>query len=643
VAGEPTETEAVAAAGLATSPDLLVNSLGEYTRVWIRRVRSGESGALPVILGLVALGIYFQLSQSSFLGATNIANLMGQAGWIITLAMAQTFILLLGEIDLSVGFNAAIGGLITVWMVSINNPYPVWLAIVTGLVVTAVISAIEGLIVVWLRIPSFVVTLAGLLGLNGVLIWLFEKTGSVGQGGSISLRPGFLNDLVNCNMSPAAGWIVLIAAVVLGGLFLIMRDRRRHANNLVAPPLGVTLLKIGAAAAIGAVLVLVLNVNRATTGTLQGVPWVVPIVLALLVATTILLSRTKFGRYMYAVGGNAEAARRAGINLSRIRVLAFALCGLFAGITGILYSSQLGSMNENFPGGQYVLYSVAGGGYLVAAQLHVSDRAVGGRCHLVMQALEARERESRREVDLDVDGLRLGTDPFRGRGGAQRCVYECRVEAGGRRARVNRRARRVARRDGERQFQCVARIAEGKGLEVGDLDRDARVGRDVGDSRSEHVGTFLIDQARLLAFATCLVVGVLRLDLFLDVAADGAVAQVHEQLVNGGVVGQRKHVQAFNPILARIGKLLGHVHPRDIARHLCVYAGGLAQRLYRHAFGRRFEIQRARAGLLRLRGARSRCGAHPHHQNRHPGDHAHIHRGILVVGGLEEHFAPAMC
>ncbi len=361
VAGEPTEAEAAAAVGLPSSPDLLVNSLGEYTRVWFRRVRSGESGALPVIVGLIALGIYFQLTQSSFLSATNIANLMGQASWIITLAMAQTFILLLGEIDLSVGFNAAIGGLITVWMVSINNPYPVWVAILAGLAISAAISAIEGLIVVWLKIPSFVVTLAGLLGLNGVLIWLFEKTGSVGQGGSISLRPGFLNDLVNGNMSPATGWIVLIAAVAVGGLFLVLRDRRRHSAGLVAPPIGVTLLKIGAAAAIGAVLVLVLNVNRAAVGTLEGVPWVVPIVLVLLVATSILLSRTKFGRYMYAVGGNAEASRRAGINLSRIRVAAFALCGVFAGITGILYASQLGSMNENFPGGQYVLYSVAGG------------------------------------------------------------------------------------------------------------------------------------------------------------------------------------------------------------------------------------------------------------------------------------------
>jgi D-xylose transport system permease protein len=361
VVGEPEETAIVAGLGAATSPDLMVNSLGEYTRLWLRRVRSGESGALPVIIGLIALVIYFQLSQSTFLSASNIANLMGQAGWIITIAMAQAFILLLGEIDLSVGFNAAIGGTITIWLVSISHPWPTALAILAGLVVCAAIAAIEGLIIVWLKIPSFVVTLAGLLGLNGVLIWLFDVSKTVSVGGTISNHNTFINDLVNGNLSATAGWIVLIASVVLGGVFMITRDRRRVANGLAAPPLGVTLLKLGVMAVIGAALVFVLNINRAAFGTLEGVPWVVVVVLVLLLATTVLLMRTKFGRYVYAVGGNAEAARRAGINLNRIRVLSFTLAGLFAGITGILYASYLGSMSENFPGGQYVLYSVAGG------------------------------------------------------------------------------------------------------------------------------------------------------------------------------------------------------------------------------------------------------------------------------------------
>ncbi len=362
LAGEPQASDSAEAIALTSAPDVLSNSLGEYMRVWLRRVRSGESGALPVIIGLIALGAYFQLSESSFLSATNIANLMGQAGWIITIAMAQTFILLLGEIDLSVGFNAAIGGTITIWMVSVHNPWPTPVAILAGLVVCMAIATIEGLIIVWLRIPSFVVTLAGLLGLNGVLIFLFDAAGSVGNGGTITNQNTFINDLVNGNISPAAGWIILIAAVVIGGFFMVFRDRRRRANGLVAPPLGVTLLKLGVATVIGAVLVLVLSVNRGSAFvTLEGVPWVVLILLILLLLSSLLLTRTKFGRYVYAVGGNAEAARRAGINLRRIRVLAFTLAGLFAGITGILYASFLGSMSENFQGGQYVLYSVAGG------------------------------------------------------------------------------------------------------------------------------------------------------------------------------------------------------------------------------------------------------------------------------------------
>jgi len=364
LAGEPEAAKVADEIALTSAPEVLAGSLGEYTRIWLRRVRNGESGALPVIIGLIAIGAYFQISQHAFLSAANIANLMGQAGWIITIAMAQVFVLLLGEIDLSVGFNGAVGATITFWMLAVKNPFPVWAAIVVGLAVCGAIAAFEGLLVVWLRIPSFVVTLAGYLGLSGVLLWLFQQTGSVGLGGVISdtgFKSGFINDIVFGNLTPTVGWIALIVIVGLAAAFMITRDRRRRAHGLVAPPLSVTLLKIAVMAAVGVVLVLVLNVNRSKGAfPLQGVPWVVPIILGLLAVTSVLLTRTRFGRYMYAIGGNAEAARRAGINLSRIRVLAFMCTGLMAGVMGILYASNLGSISNGFNGGQYVLYSVAG-------------------------------------------------------------------------------------------------------------------------------------------------------------------------------------------------------------------------------------------------------------------------------------------
>jgi D-xylose transport system permease protein len=358
VAGGLQPEEPPAEVAVASAPELLAGSLREYTNVWFRRVRSGESGALPVIIGLIAIVIYFQISQSTFLSAGNIFDLMGQAGWIIALAMAQTFVLLLGEIDLSVGFNAAVGATITFWMLAVAHPFPVWLAIIAGLAVTSAIAAIEGLVIVWLKIPSFVVTLAGYLALSGLLLWLYEETGSVGLGGVISdsgFKSSLVNDIVSGSLSRVASWIVLVVIVALAAVFSIMRDQRRRGHGLVAPPLSVTILKIAVMALIGVVLVFVLNLHGSS-----GVPWVVLVVLGLLGIMSVLLSRTKFGRYAYAVGGNAEAARRAGVSLSRIRVTAFALCGFMGGIAGILYASELGSISNNFQGGEYVLYSVAG-------------------------------------------------------------------------------------------------------------------------------------------------------------------------------------------------------------------------------------------------------------------------------------------
>jgi D-xylose transport system permease protein len=369
-------------AAVASTPDLIADSLGEYTRIWLRRVRSGESGVLPVVLGLIAIVIYFQIRSSLFLSASNLVNLITQAAFIITFGMAEVFVLLLGEIDLSVGYNGACGAVITLWALSGSHPLPWWLAVICGLAFSGAYSGLEGVLITWLRLPSFVVTLAGYLGGLGLLLALIDLA-APGSGGTIRLTSNVLNDIEGGAMSPAAGWIVMIVAVVLFAVFMVTRDARRRANKLAAPPVTVTIMKIGVMALAGVAVVLIGNTNRGVGFTVvEGVPWVVLVILVLLVLWTLLLNRTRFGRYVYAIGGNAEAARRAGVNLSRIRIAAFALCGVTAGISGIIYSSNLAGMSSNFAGGQYVLFGVAaaviGGTSLFGGRGRMIGAVLGG-------------------------------------------------------------------------------------------------------------------------------------------------------------------------------------------------------------------------------------------------------------------------
>ena len=356
---QPPEADEVAEQTAAiAAPEVIADSFGEYVKIWWTRVRSGESGALPVILGLAAIVIYFQARSSLFLSAGNLVNLIEQAAWIVTLGMAEVFVLLLGEIDLSIGFSSVIGGVFTCWLLVPPNPAPWPLAVLVGLAFPALYSGIQGVIVTWLRLPSFVVTLAGYLFGQGFLLFIINEA-APGSGGTIRLYSNVLSDIESGAMSVTAGWIVMAAAVVLAGGLFVVRDGRRRASKLAAPPVSVTWLKVAVMAIAGVVVVLIGNTNRGIAVAVRGVPWVVLVILVVLVAYNFLLGRTRFGRYMYAIGGNAEAARRAGINLSRIRVVAFALCGLTAGIMGIIYSSLLGSVSANVPGGQNVLYAVA--------------------------------------------------------------------------------------------------------------------------------------------------------------------------------------------------------------------------------------------------------------------------------------------
>ena len=375
----PAQDEAAtAAAQVAAPPEVIADSLGEYVRIWLKRVRSGESGALPVIIGLVAIVVYFQARNSLFLSAGNLVNLVIQGAVFIVLGMAEVFVLLLGEIDLSVGFNAAIGATITAWL-AFSAPW--WVAILAGLAATTAIGALQGTLITRLRLPSFVVTLAGLLGLEGLLIVLVSRSGH-GPGGTIPISNSIIDDLTTGNLGPAAGWVVIVVIVVLAGVFLVLRDRRRRASNLVAPPASVTALKVAAMAAAGAAVVLVGNTNRGIRIPVRGVPWVVFIVLGILTLWTALLGRTRFGRYVYAIGGNAEAARRAGVNLVMIRTVAFTLCGLTAGAAGVIYASRLGSISTNVDGGQLVLFAVAsaviGGTHLYGGVGRMLHAVLGG-------------------------------------------------------------------------------------------------------------------------------------------------------------------------------------------------------------------------------------------------------------------------
>jgi D-xylose transport system permease protein len=352
---EPTEEEIMATPD--ASADLLANSMGDYLRIVGRRIKSGESGALPVIVGLVVIVIFFQLKNSLFLSAGNLVNLMAQSAFIITLGMAEIFVLLLGDIDLAAGFTAACGAVIALWMLALGDP--LWAALLASLAATAAYGALQGIITAKLRLPSFVVTLAGQLFLSGMLLYLISATGSIGVGGVINLHSSIINDIEGGQMSPAATWIVMIAIALVAGAVMFASDQRRRSAGLVAPPVSVTLLKVAGVLIAAIIVAAIANQNRGRLIVLQGMPWSVLVVLAILFLWTVLLGRTRFGRYIYAIGGNAEAARRAGISIVRIRTLAFMLCGLTAGMTGIIYASYLGSISNGVQGGQNVLNAVA--------------------------------------------------------------------------------------------------------------------------------------------------------------------------------------------------------------------------------------------------------------------------------------------
>ena len=234
-----------------------------------------------------------------------------------------------------------------------SHGWPWYLAIAAGVLACAGIGLIQGLIITGIGLPSFVVTLAGFLFWGGVMLKI------LGNGGTFPINDTIINDIASNNLSNLAGWVVMLVIVGVFGLLAWRSDARRRSAGLVAPPPAVTLIKIGVALLCGIGLVLLCNANRGVIVPISGVPWVVLLVLGVLGVWTFVLGRTKLGRYIYAIGGNAEAARRAGVSLWRVRTTAFVLCSLTAGIAGVVYASRLRSISTTVDGGTLVLYGIA--------------------------------------------------------------------------------------------------------------------------------------------------------------------------------------------------------------------------------------------------------------------------------------------
>ena len=373
----PDEGRTTTADGAFSADVVRTQSLRGAFGDYVTRVRSGDMGSLPAVSGLIVLIIIFGAANDTFTTQINIANLVTQAGPICVLAMGLVLVLLLGEIDLSAGVAGSTGAMTAgLMMVDHGQSWPV--ATLGALVVGAVIGLAIGLLVARLGIPSFVVTLAFFLGLQGVLLKF------IGQGGSVRFNDPVLRGLAIKNVDPAIG-LVGAAVIVVGFALLSLRTYRvQVSRGLQHPPLSLVGLRIAMIAAILFGVVLFMNQNRSRNPNfpIEGVPRMLIVVVALLIVWTFVLTRTRYGRHLYAVGGNAEAARRAGINVARIRTSAFIACSAMAAISGILLAANTGGISPGSGGGNTLLYAVGaaviGGTSLFGGKGRAVDAVIGG-------------------------------------------------------------------------------------------------------------------------------------------------------------------------------------------------------------------------------------------------------------------------
>jgi D-xylose transport system permease protein len=387
-----TEDQQLAELAAAASTAPIEGGVREYWHAYRQRVRAGDLGSLPAVGGLILLVIIFSIAQSSFWSLGNFGNLITQAAPITLLAMGLVFVLLLGEIDLAAGTTSGVGAATTAALVynGVN-----WIpAVLAALAIGFVIGYFVGFMRAIIRVPSFVVTLALFLALQGVVIWVVN---SVHASGNIPLKSSVLNALEQSNMPLWLGWFMGVVLVV-GYVAVKLYDRRaRRSRDLPAEPLLITGLKVVAMAVFIFVPIWLLSQDRslnksATVGNvngklvqiphkpLQGVPWVVPLVIVLVIILGFVLSRTRYGRHIYAVGGNDEAARRAGIRVEGIRISVFVIGSMMAIVSGIVLASRL-SVNSAEGGGNTLLLAVGaaviGGTSLFGGKGKITDAVIG--------------------------------------------------------------------------------------------------------------------------------------------------------------------------------------------------------------------------------------------------------------------------
>jgi D-xylose transport system permease protein len=338
-------TETVALRG-----ESIAETLREAVRGWLGRLRSGDLGALPILVGLAGLALLFGSLDENFYSERNFVNLLLQTAGVATIAMGIVFVLLIAEIDLSVGFVSGVGAVVmTLLLRPAETNWPWWAAIAVGLATTSAIGLLHGLIITKGRVPSFVVTLAGYLTWSGVVLILTTQASS---SGTIRIQDDVVLGIANDYLPDVWGWLLLLGGLAAWAGLELLKVRSRRQRDLAHRPVVLIALQVVALGIVGALAVWYANKDR-------GVPVVAVLVLAFLVFWSFVATRTRFGRHVYAVGGNPEAARRAGINVDRIRTLVFVISGFMAGVGGIILASRLRSVDPGTGGGPLLLNAIA--------------------------------------------------------------------------------------------------------------------------------------------------------------------------------------------------------------------------------------------------------------------------------------------